>query len=229
MNRKSRGRLLDRSASLLAYEQIKGKILQNQLDSKKLLDEKIFSEELNISRTPIREALIMLEKEGLVTREEGRGFHVKQFRMKDIQDLYEFREVVETGIAHEIISRLTDEKIKPLSQILDQVQSVIKKGDPAVIIPKSFEFHNKFIELRENSVINDVMRNCHEKILQISWSCKEQASSPQDYQEHRKILSALQSRDVKKLQTTIREHISSSQENAINIMKNNMERLYFFP
>jgi DNA-binding GntR family transcriptional regulator len=60
--KKSRGMVS--SASFWAYEQIKQKILQNQLDSKKSLDEKAFSQEFKISRTPIREALIMLERKG---------------------------------------------------------------------------------------------------------------------------------------------------------------------
>lgn len=228
-NKRNNTRNGTKSASLLAYEQIKAQILQNELDSKKPLDEKAFSKELHTSRTPIREALIMLEKDGLVSRGEGRGFYIKQFRMRDVQDLYEFREIVETAIAPKIISNMDKERIQALSRILDRVQVVLKKGDPAEIIPKSFEFHTRFIELCDNSIIIDFMRNCHEKILQISWACKEYASSPSDYEEHRAILSALQKRDLKKLQMKIREHISGAKKNAIGIMKSDMERLYFHP
>jgi len=228
-NKKNNTRNGTKSATLLAYEQIKAQILRNELDSKKPLDEKAFSKELRTSRTPIREALIMLEKDGLVSRGEGRGFYIKQFRMRDVQDLYEFREIVETAIAPKIISNMDNERIQALSQILDRVQAVLKKGDPAEIIPKSFEFHTRFIELCDNSVIIDFMRNCHEKILQISWACQEYASSPSDYEEHRAILSALQERDLKKLKMKIQEHISGAKKNAIGIMKSDMERLYFYP
>jgi len=227
--RKGAGQLPSRSASVLVYEEIKKKILQNELDSKKALDEKIFSEEFSTSRTPIREALIMLEKEGLITRQDGKGFTVKQFSMKDIQDLYEFREVNETGMAPAILSKLSAQKLEGLAAILDEVQPLLQKGTPGEILEKSFAFHIKFIELCENSATIEAMKNCHEKILRIAWSCKEEATSVDDYQEHRKILAALEKGDLQELQATIREHIHIARDNALNIVKNNIERLYFFP
>jgi len=218
-----------KSASLLAYEQIKEKILQNQLDSKKPLDEKVFSKEFTTSRTPIREALIMLEREGLIARQDGKGFYLRQFSMKDIQDLYEFREITETGIAGIIISKLSAEKIEALSAILDQIQPLIQKGTAGEILDKNFEFHMQFIGLCENSAIIEAMKNCHEKILRVAWSCKEQATSYEDYQQHRKILSALKKGELEKLQMTIRQHIQMARNNAVNILKSSIEKLYFFP
>ena len=228
-SKKRTDRPLSKSASLQAYEQIKKKILQNQLDSKRPLDEKVFSKEFSTSRTPVREALIMLEREGLITRQDGKGFYLKQFSMKDIQDLYEFREINETGMAGLILSKLSPEKIEALSDILDQIQPLIQKGTPGEILDKSFEFHMKFIELCENPAIVEALKNCHEKILRVAWSCKEQATSYEDFQEHRKILSALKKRDIGKLQVTIREHIQMAKTNALNILKSNIERLYFLP
>ncbi len=227
--RQARGELPSKSASLLVYERIKKKILQNELDSKKPLDEKVFLEEFSTSRTPIREALIMLEREGLISRQDGKGFTVQQFSMKDIQDLYAFREINETGMAPAILAKLSPEKLAGLAAILDEVQPLLPKGTPGEILQKSFEFHIKFIELCENSAMIEAMKNCHEKILRIAWSCKEEATSFKDYQEHRKILAALKKGDLQELQETIREHIHIARDNALNIVKNNLERLYFFP
>ncbi len=228
-SRQKAGQLSSKSASLLVYDEIKKKILQNELDSKKPLDEKIFSKEFSTSRTPIREALIMLEREGLITRQDGKGFTIKQFSMKDIQDLYEFREINETGMAGVILSRLSPRKLEALTAILDEVQPLLQKGTPGEILEKSFQFHIKFIELCENSAMIEAMKNCHERILRIAWSCKEEATSYKDYQEHRKILSALRKGNVEELQTTLSEHIQIARDNALNIVKNNIDRLYFFP
>jgi DNA-binding GntR family transcriptional regulator len=228
-SRQKAGQLSSKSASLLVYDEIKKKILQNELDSKKPLDEKIFSKEFSTSRTPVREALIMLEREGLITRQDGKGFTVKQFSMKDIQDLYEFREINETGMAAVILSKLTPQKLEALSAILDEVQPLLQKGTPGEILEKSFQFHIKFIELCENAAMIEAMKNCHERILRIAWSCKEEATSNKDYQEHRKILSALRKGDVEELQATLRVHIHIARDNALNIVKSNIERLYFFP
>ena len=108
-------------------------------------------------------------------------------------------------------------------------EPLLQKGTPGEILEKSFQFHIKFIELCENSAMIEAMKNCHERILRIAWSCKEEATSYKDYQEHRKILSALRKGNVEELQTTLREHIQIARDNALNIVKNNIDRLYFFP
>ena len=229
MSRTKKKRGIVSSASFWAYEQIKQKVLQNQLDSKKSLDEKGFSQEFKISRTPIREALIMLEKEGLVSREGGRGFYIRQFRMKDMQDIYEFRNLVEMAASRLILSQITEEKIAALTQIQNQLKSLIRVGDPAEILVKSFEFHSKFIEASGNSMISEAMKNCYEKIILISWSAKEMAGSVQSLQEHEEILSALRKRDLKRLEKTIHNHNLKARERAFGILRNNAEKWYFAP
>lgn len=228
-NKTKRGRGLVSSASFWAYQQIKQKILQNQLDSKKSLDEKIFSKEFKISRTPIREALIMLEKEGMVSRDEGRGFYIRQFRMKDMQDIYEFRSLVEIAASKLILSQITEEKIEGLTQIQSQLKSLIRNGKPAEILVKSFEFHTRFIEASENSMIIGAMKNCYEKIILISWSAREMAGSIQSLREHEEILSALRKRDLKQLEKTIHNHNVKGRDRAFGILRSNSDKWYFAP
>ena len=96
-----------KNLSLHAYRLIKDRIIQNQIDSRQKINEIKFSKELKLSRTPIREALIMLEKEDLINRyENNRGFYIKQFSIKEIYDLYEFRRVLEIAAANIITENL---------------------------------------------------------------------------------------------------------------------------
>jgi DNA-binding GntR family transcriptional regulator len=229
MNKTKKSRGTGYSASFWAYQQIKQRILQNQLDSRKSLDEKMFSKQFKISRTPIREALIMLEKEGLVSREGGRGFYIQQFRMKDMQDIYKFRSLVEIAASKLILSQITEDKIQSLTQIQNQLKSLIRVGDPAEILVKSFEFHTRFIEASENSMIIGAMKNCYEKIILISWSAKEMAGSVQSLKEHEEILSALRKRDLKQLEKTIHNHNVKGRDRAFGILRSNADKWYFAP
>lgn len=216
------------NASLLAYNKIKELILQNRLEPQKNLNDERFSKQFHMSRTPVREALIMLEKDGLLTREDGRGFYLKPFRVKDIQDLYEFRELIEMAAAEIIISRATEQRLEPLSKILDQID-MAKPEDAETIMNNSLEFHLRFIEVCDNSLIIESMRNCLEKSVRISWAFKEQAVSRLELEEHRKMLSFLKTRDVKGLQKLTHQHISRAKETALTFIKSNLEKLYFIP
>ncbi|MFQ5485664.1 MAG: GntR family transcriptional regulator, partial [Desulfobacterales bacterium] len=120
-----------KAVGLIAYEKIKKKILHNQLDFGQQLLEDNFSSELGMSRTPVREALIMLEKEGLITRSRGKGFYIQRFSVKDVDDFYHFRNIVETGSTDLIISNITREDINELYKILEMVSSIRKNGHPA--------------------------------------------------------------------------------------------------
>jgi DNA-binding GntR family transcriptional regulator len=149
--------------------------------------------------------------------------------MKDMQDIYEFRNLVEMAASKLILSQITEEKIASFNQIQNQLKSLIRDGDPAEILVKSFEFHSKFIEASENSMIIEAMKNCYEKIILISWSAKEMAGSVQSLKEHEEILSALRKKDLKQLEKTIHNHNFKGRERAFGILRNNVEKWYFAP
>jgi len=218
-----------KNISMLAYEVIKKKILQNELNSKRSLNEKIFSQDLKFSRTPIREAFIMLEKEDLLTRYEGRGFFVKQFSVKDIDDIYEFRLLVEIAAADIILSRVTDDNIDELYDILEEVEGIIKKGNPADALVKAIEFHVKTIEISNNEMIIKALKNCYDKLILISWSCQNIEASIKSAKEHEAILSALRERDSEKFKMNIRNHIISAKDRVINFLRVDTGKLYFLP
>ncbi len=119
---------LRENVGLTAYNHIKRKILQNEIDFRQGLKEEDFSRELGLSRTPVREAFIMLEKEGLLARSLGKGFYVKNFSMKDIYDFYEFRQILETASTKYIIANVTDKDVDEFSNFLQ------KNKDPSVMI-----------------------------------------------------------------------------------------------
>ena len=180
----------------LAYEQIKTGILENKLESGKRINEKQLSEQLGLSRTPFREAMIMLSKENLITHAEDGGFLVRQFSVKEIGDIFDLRHTIERSQADCIAREITDEQIKDLEHILEKIRKTIDAGDPPKAMVQAMTFHVKIIELCGNSGILEVMKNCYEKLTLISWSLQKIETCLESQNEHETILSALRLRLV---------------------------------
>lgn len=220
---------LSENVGLMAYKYIKRKILQNEIDFWQGLREEHFSRELGLSRTPVREAFIILEKEGLLTRSLGRGFHVQNFSMKDIHDFYEFRHILETASTNYIIANVTDKDVDELSNVLQKVDIIIQKGRTGEALAAGIEFHIKIIEICRNELIINSLRNCYEKLILVSYSVHQLDASYKSAEEHRKMYSALKSRDLGKLQEYINEHLVNARDRTLKIFNEHKKKLYFHP
>jgi DNA-binding GntR family transcriptional regulator len=220
---------LRKNVGLIAYKYIKRKILQNEIDFRQGLKEEDFSRELGLSRTPVREALIMLEKEGLLARSLGRGFHVQNFSMKHIHDFYEFRDILETASTDYIIANVTDKDVDELSNFLQKVDKIIQKGKTGAALAAGLEFHIRIIEICQNDLIINSLRNCYEKLMLVSWSSYQLDSSYKSAKEHKKMHSALKSKDFGKLREHIHEHIVNARDRTLNIFNEHKKNCIFFP
>lgn len=171
----------------------------------------------------------MLEKEGLLTRSQGRGFYIQQFSMKDVYDFYEFRNILETASTELIISNVTNGNINELSEVLEKVNKIIDKGDAGEALAVGLEFHVKIIELCKNDMIINSLKNCYEKLMLMSWSSYQIKASTESAKEHEKILLALKPKDLDELRMRIHQHIVNARDRTLDIFKGNTHRLYFLP
>ncbi len=218
-----------KKVGLSTYEKIKKKILQHELDFREKLGEDDLSRELHLSRTPIREALIMLEKEGLLIRSQGKGFSIKQFSIEDVSGFYEFRDISETGSSELIISNVTDDNVNELSNILKKVKGIINKGDAREALVVALQFHIKIIEISNNHMIIDSLKNCYEKMILVSWSSHQIEAATESAKEHERILLALKSKNLDEFRMSTHQHIINARDRILNILKSDTQRLYFLP
>lgn len=218
-----------KAVGLIAYEKIKKKILHNQLDFGQQLLEDNFSSELGMSRTPVREALIMLEKEGLITRSRGKGFYIQRFSVKDVDDFYHFRNIVETGSTDLIISNITREDINELYKILEMVSSIRKNGHPAEAMTAGLQFHIRIVEICLNDMIVRSLKNCYDKLILVSWSYHQIESCIKSAEEHEEILKALKTKDSDKLRMCTGQHLDNARKRTLDIFKVDTQRLYIMP
>lgn len=195
------------------YEEIVRLIVSGELPSGGSIDEKALTEKLQVSRTPFREAIGTLAKEGLIEIKPYRGFFVRSFSRKEIADLYELRKTLE-GFAVELaVPNLSDRDIERFEAILDAAVAALRAGDLATYGARDREFHDFIAERSGNAALIETLARLS---LQIQ-VCRTIANESPEFaeravRERDDIVQALRSRDRARAAALMRAHISDVQE-----------------
>jgi len=217
------------SRAQYSYETIKNLILCNKLDFKKKLSDSQLSEVLGLSRTPIREALIMLETEGLISRDESRGFSIRLFSVKDIKDIFQFRELIECSCTKLVIKNVDEAALEDLENISKQVGLLAEQGKAPEAMSMGLKLHINFMKISGNRLIAEAVGHCYDKLTLIGWSIQKPEMASASHKEHKDIISALRARDEAALRKAICEHIAAGRDRVMETVIRDVDRLFFAP
>jgi DNA-binding GntR family transcriptional regulator len=123
------------------YRHLKDEILNNRIPESATLVENLLAKQMEISRTPVREALHFLEKEGLLESIPRVGYRVRQIDREELQEICEIRISLETLAARKAIKRMSPDEIEAIRDNLNNSDIVLKKGDLSSFIDLDAEFH----------------------------------------------------------------------------------------
>lgn len=212
------------SAKDLAYYEIKERIIKNELTPDVSLIEESLSNELSISRTPLREALQKLEHEGLVIRQTNGRLKVSPISIKELKEIFIVRNKLEEIAVEEAIKNTTEQDIINLSTIVLLIKDNASNNRFEEVLYYGEQFHSYIYELSGNKTIQKILQLLNDRILRYkrlvllpSKSYKKNSK-----EEHALILDCIERRDVEGAKNLMREHIKKSIEIAIsNIEKIN--------
>lgn len=195
------------------YEEIVRLIVSGELPSGGSIDEKALTEKLQVSRTPFREAIGTLAKEGLIEIRPYRGFFVRSFSRKEIEDLYELRKTLECFAVELAVPRMSDRDIAQFERILDEAVAALRRRDMATYGVRDKQFHETIAALSGNAALIETLARL---ALQIQL-CRTIANENRDLaeraaQERDEILAAFKARDIPRAVALMRLHISDVQE-----------------
>src|SRR5207253_6186016 len=125
----SEGAPLVRNASVAATELIREAIVDGRLEPGRRLKEEELARELGISRTPVREALLVLQSEGLVAAEPNRGATVRSHDAEDLDDLYQLRALLEGYAARRAATRIAEEALGELAASCERLATLVDGGE----------------------------------------------------------------------------------------------------
>ena len=189
------------------YRQLKTMIVTSELLPGTTLQEVALSERMKVSRTPVREALRLLESEGLVEFQSYRGARVSQISRQDVMDAYEARLWVEPSAAAKAALHADDETLARLAAVVDRMPA--EPGtheEAAVVVQADVEFHDLIIEAAGNRLIRQLIEECRSITRRAAYFVPPGRYS-QSRREHHAILEALVARDPDKAADLMHTHI----------------------
>jgi DNA-binding GntR family transcriptional regulator len=209
---------LVRNASVAATELIRSAIVDGRLHPGQRLKEEELARELGISRTPVREALLMLQAEGLVDASPNRGAKVRTHTAGDLDDLYQLRALLEGHAARRAAGRLTDEALASLHESCRRFEALLDthETDLRELVKENVVFHDTILEGAGSARLAAMVRNVIELPLvyrSYIWYSPEQQRISGHY--HVQIARALDARDAERAEIIMKEHIFEARDHLV--------------
>ena len=188
-------------------------ILDQRVGPGDRLNETRIAEELEVSRTPVREALRMLEAEGLVERGPNGRIVAGAKSLDDMLDAFEARVALESYAARLAARKATQAQFEQLGAIWYQIAQVAEEQDRQRLVEVTTEFHVVVREIGGNSRINTYIREINDHI-RVYRARLHRSTLPVEIQgqSHRLVLDALRSRDEGRAEAAMREHLLNSMD-----------------
>jgi DNA-binding GntR family transcriptional regulator len=205
--------LLKSSLTDKAHQQIREWIVRYYLKPGARLHVSDLAHSLQMSQTPVREALSMLEKEHLIEREHQKGFRVSALSLQGIEDLYDLRIALEVLAARQAAQRMSRSDRKRLAAVIAEVGRLMKNGDKQRILELEQDFHVIILEASGNKPLAEMGRAILDRIWIIQ-NINLLTSDNLSYAhlQHAKVLQAIERGDPQQVSMLMKRHITSAKE-----------------
>ncbi|MBK5253093.1 MAG: GntR family transcriptional regulator [Peptostreptococcaceae bacterium] len=192
----------------LVYEELKHKILIGNVNPGTRLMEIELAESMGVSRTPIREAIRKLEKEGLVSIEPRRGAYVSDISIKDMVDILEVREDLEGLAASLAAKRINEDEADELKRITEKYSEAVESESTDDIVKYDEMFHKLVVSCSGNRTLMQMVGSVQELALRFRYLYYDDYSRYEDMpDEHIGIMEAIINGDEKKARDEADLHI----------------------
>jgi DNA-binding GntR family transcriptional regulator len=198
------------SLRALAYDALKRAIMEmdiyGQLKDIKL-EERLLSQKLGVSRTPIREALTLLEQQGFVRTVPRRGIYVVRKSKKEIIEMIVVWAALESMAARLAAANATDRQIKALRKLFQDFKDEPPSLHMSEYSEANIHFHQTIIKLSGSALIVEMTENLFIHIRAIrSVSLGQDNRVDRSMTDHMRIMDALEARDADLAEKLVREH-----------------------
>lgn len=198
------------------YEIIKENILNGTYEQGEWLQEQKLSELLNVSRSPVREALKELVGEGLLENMPNKGVYVRIYTKKDIDNIFELREVLEKFAIKKIIEEATDEEIEKLTRLFNEMENSYNNGDLLDYYRIDTDFHATLFKMCDNDILDHMISGILPVIQPTKIGHKAgMARFKESLEEHRGILEGIRGRDFEKAWKYQKKHLRLAKNETI--------------
>jgi len=200
-------------------------ILNNELTPNVIYNEQRIAQDLGISRTPVREALLELAAKRLVKFIPQKGVIINTFSLKEIDDAFEIRMALEGFSVQKICQGKSPVDTRDLETALNDQKKAVEARNEAGFMQSDRHFHIGFTRLTQNNYLIDMMEDIRDIMHLMGFKVLGIPGRMQTVvQEHRKILDAVQNRDVSDAMKAMMSHLENSRDAVKQIHSDSIEK-----
>ncbi len=199
------------------FENLKQAVIKGKIVPGSRLIESRLAEALGISRTPVREAIHKLEREGYLKKLPRGGFSVLGFSREDIEETFGIRSILESYAARLAAIKHQEAALKPLEDKIKAYQKCLDKNDLDPLLKINTEFHELLYDLSRSprlvKMINDLKDQIYRYRKVILNNEKMARISNED---HKRMLEYIRRRDAEGVEKLVRDHLIRGQKAVLN-------------
>jgi len=195
------------------FESLKHSIVRGKISSGEWLVESHIAETLGISRTPVREAIHKLEREGLVERQPRGGFTVLGLNRDNIQETFGIRSVLEGYAARLAAVKHDTQELAELENKIKEFQTALDRKKMNLLPTINTEFHDLLYSLSKSPKLINMINGLRDQIYRYrEMILKEKKFAATSNLDHKKMLKYIRKRDAEGAERLVRDHIVRGQE-----------------
>ena len=204
---------LARTASGAAADLIREAIVDGRVLPGERLKEEELAQQLGISRTPIREALLVLQTEGLLEATPNRGATVRSYDRADLEEMYDLRALLESQAAGRAASRVSDEQLEELRASCARFAMLVGGDDLKALVAENAIFHDTILKASGSERLAGMVRQVVAMPLVYQsyvWYSTEQVAA--SYRSHLELTDALGAGDGARAEEVMRAHVFDARD-----------------
>lgn len=197
----------------VVFQTLRTAILKGDLKPGERLMELQLASKLGVSRTPIREAIRMLEQEGLARTIPRKGAEVAGMTEKDMEDVLQIRCVLEELAARLSCENITDDEMRELKIAMVAFEEKTREGNVVELAKADVTFHDIIYRAADNPKLLVLLNNLREQMYRYRTEyMKDDRIHPVLIREHKEMVKALENRDQELVAREVRQHLKNQEE-----------------
>ncbi|CAM4169492.1 GntR family transcriptional regulator [Erysipelothrix inopinata] len=197
----------------IIYDGLRTAIITGVIPMGERINEKYYAESLNVSRTPVREALRRIQDEEIVEYIPNYGIVVSTFDVEDVKEIYQIRTALDILAATNAMKLMTEEKAIKMETLLDKTDEAQRNHDVEGVIEMSKEFNTMIYEFAEMPRLESIQNRLRDYLMRFrDISLTADKRRERALAEHRLIFRCLKNGDVEQMRLVIAEHLMLSEE-----------------
>ncbi|WP_408009266.1 GntR family transcriptional regulator [Pseudalkalibacillus sp. A8] len=205
----------------IVYEQIKNAILTGMIPKHEMLTETSLAETLETSRTPIREAVSELLKEGLLVHIPRKGFKVREITESEKDQIIFLRRSIEAEGLRNLATVVTKEQIQLLREIVNSQEEAMTANNRINYIELDQFFHRKILEFADQNLLEQILKEVYNLTRLIGHTAlMKEGRMEEVIREHKEIIDALEAHDASKAKELMIGHLEKTWETVRSVENN---------